>query len=114
MYGKKGGEKGSQACDKAQELGVTTMNAQDSICFLHCLVILRHFGNLYIQRTTATIMIPLSNLAGIYPHYNSTSSRITGSHHLCGMAQGSLFALEELFVRGKNNSSSSSSSNSST
>ncbi|OEU07373.1 hypothetical protein FRACYDRAFT_251180 [Fragilariopsis cylindrus CCMP1102] len=77
-------------------------------------LILRHFGNLYIQRTPATIMIPLSNLAGIYPHYNSTSSRITGSHHLCGMAQGSLFALEELFVRGKNNSSSSSSSNSST
>ena len=31
MYGKKGGEKGSQACDKAQELGVTTMYAQDFV-----------------------------------------------------------------------------------
>jgi 8-oxo-dGTP pyrophosphatase MutT (NUDIX family) len=58
------------------------------------------------QSATPTTMIPLSNLVGIYPRYNGRSSRTTGSHHLCGMAQGSLFALEELLVKNNTNSNS--------
>mmetsp|Transcript_22007 Transcript_22007/g.46287 ORF Transcript_22007/g.46287 Transcript_22007/m.46287 type:complete len:434 (-) Transcript_22007:705-2006(-) len=46
--------------------------------------------------TAAMISIPLSDLAGIYPRHDEIEDRF------CGMAQGSLFALEE-FVK-KNNS----------
>jgi len=54
------------------------------------------------QKHIQTTMIPLSDLVGIYPRYNNNNINNNNDKNiLIGMAQGSLFALEELF--GNNN-----------